>query len=106
MVKKIISKQPGKQYLWPGNVRELEQCVRRILLKGYYEGDHSPVKTDLNSHLTDAINKGNMDAQSLLSGYCFLLHQQHKTFEAVANITGLDRRTVKKYILHWQEAKK
>ncbi|MDM8536116.1 sigma 54-interacting transcriptional regulator [Desulfobacterales bacterium HSG17] len=105
MVEKVIFKQPGRQYLWPGNVRELEQCVRRILLKGHYEGDHSPIKNDLNSHLTDAINKGNMDAQRLLSGYCFLLHQQHKTFEAVANITGLDRRTVKKYILQWQEAK-
>lgn len=98
-----IKSQPGSDYQWPGNVRELEQCVRRILLKGSYEGDYSPVKPDLCSHLSNAVNKGNIDAQGLLTGYCCMLYRQHKTYEAVSSITGLDRRTVKKYILQWQE---
>jgi hypothetical protein len=40
-----------------------------------------------------------MDAQTLMARYCHLLHRRHGTFEAVARRTGLDRRTVKKYIL-------
>jgi DNA-binding transcriptional regulator LsrR (DeoR family) len=44
------------------------------------------------------IDQGNMDAQTLLAQYCTLLHQRFGTYEEVARRTGLDRRTVRKYV--------
>ena len=104
MVKHVISAQLGSEYPWPGNVRELEQCVRRILLKRQYEGDYRHTAPDLYSRLAEGMEKGNLDAQSLLSGYCTLLWQRLGTYEAVSRQTGLDRRTVKKHILEWQKS--
>ncbi len=101
LVKDAVSRQPGPDYPWPGNVRELEQCVRRVLLKGMYAGDSAIAETGLEGHLISGIEQGNIDAASLLSGYCCLLYQRHQTFEEVARRTGLDRRTVKKYIQDW-----
>ncbi len=98
MVRHTILEHPGKDYPWPGNVRELEQCVRRVLLKKRYEGDYKAIAPDLHSRIREGIGKGSMDAQELLSSYCYLLYQRHGTFEAVARRTRLDRRTVKKYI--------
>jgi len=103
MVKQVISAQLGMEYPWPGNVRELEQCVRRILLKRQYEGDYRHTAPDLYSRLTDGMEKGTLDAQALLSGYCTLLWKRLGTYEAVSRQTGLDRRTVKKHILEWQK---
>jgi len=98
MMREVIDKNLGKQYPWPGNVRELEQCVRRILLKRNYEGDYKSTTPDLCSQLKEGVEAGNLDAQSLLAGYCFLLYQRHGTFEEVARRAKLDRRTVKKYV--------
>lgn len=109
MVQNAIHKDLGKEYPWPGNVRELEQCVRRVLLKSSYEGDpfryQDSVREgngDLTSQLMEAIKKGSMDANSLLTGYCHLLYQRHGSYEAVARKTRLDRRTAKKYIMDWE----
>lgn len=108
----IINRQLGKDYHWPGNVRELEQCVKRIILRRHYEG-HPKKETDTLKELTNTkiiekqqpgealisrIKSGEIDASTLISGYCKLLYQQHGTYETVAKKTGLDRRTVKKYI--------
>ena len=48
--------------------------------------------------LTESIEQGSLDAQQLLTQYCTVLHRKHGTFEKVAQITKLDRRTVKKHI--------
>lgn len=98
MVRHTILEHPGKDYPWPGNVRELEQCVRRILLKKRYDVDYKAISPDLHSRIREGIGKGSMDAQELLSSYCYL---RHGTFEAVARRTRLDRRTVKKYIVRF-----
>ncbi|MBW1940314.1 MAG: sigma-54-dependent Fis family transcriptional regulator [Deltaproteobacteria bacterium] len=98
IVREVIHKKLGRDYPWPGNVRELEQCVRRVLLKRNYEGDDKSVSPDLRSRLVEGLTSGNIDAQSLIAGYCRLLYQRHGTFEEVARRTRLDRRTVKKYI--------
>jgi transcriptional regulator with GAF, ATPase, and Fis domain len=97
-IRDIIDSSLGPEYLWPGNVRELEQCVRRIFLKGRYAGDEAAVDLDLAQTLINGIDQGNIDSYQLTSGYCYLLYQRHQTFEEVARRTGLDRRTVKKYI--------
>ncbi len=101
MVRDVIENQLGADYPWPGNVRELEQCVRRVLLRGMYTGEKGSDGFDLHRYLTAGIEQGDMDAYNLISGYCYLLYQRHGTFEEVARRTGLDRRTVKKYIQSW-----
>jgi transcriptional regulator with GAF, ATPase, and Fis domain len=102
MVHTVINTKLGKHYPWPGNVRELEQCVRRVLLKRHYEGDYKTTTPDLSSQFKDAVEAGNVDAQSLLARYCFLLYQRYGTFEEVARRAKLDRRTVKKYVEYWE----
>ncbi len=101
-IQNIINTNLGPEYLWPGNVRELEQCVRRIFLKGMYSGDDAITDIDLEQTLMNGIDQGNIDSYRLTSGYCYLLYQRHQTFEEVARRTGLDRRTVKKYIQEWK----
>jgi hypothetical protein len=98
MVCEVITREVGPDYPWGGNVRELEQAVRRILLTRHYRGDRQPVATGLREELIAGIDGGTSDAQALLAGYCTLIYRQHGTYEEVARRTGLDRRTVKKYI--------
>jgi DNA-binding NtrC family response regulator len=98
MVHSTITESLGKDYAWPGNVRELEQAIRRILLTRAYQGDHRAIAPDLSHELQAGIADGSLDADSLLSGYCALLHQRLGIYEEVARRTGLDRRTVKAYI--------
>jgi transcriptional regulator with PAS, ATPase and Fis domain len=85
-------------YPWPGNVRELEQCVRRVILRNSYETDEAPAPESKDDSLTRQIQEGRLSAQDLLILYCTRLYEKHGTYEAVARIAGLDRRTVKKYI--------
>jgi DNA-binding NtrC family response regulator len=94
----VIHEKLGDDYAWPGNVRELAQCVRRIIVKHDYQGEIAAPANDAKSALLAGIESGDYDAQTLLSAYCKLLHQKYGTYEEVARRTGLDRRTVKKYI--------
>ena len=41
---------------------------------------------------------GTLTAEDLLARYCALLYDHRKNYVEVARITGLDRRTVKKYV--------
>jgi len=97
-VKRVIDRQLGKDYHWPGNVRELEQCVRRVLLRQNYEGEKKRTKSGIKHNLILGIEKGDIDAQKLVAGYCTLLYNKYNSYSKTARITGLDRRTVKKYI--------
>jgi hypothetical protein len=54
---------------------------------------------DKASQLSRDMDSGGIDAQTLLARYCHLLHRRHGTYEEVARRTGLDRRTVKNYIV-------
>ena len=93
-----VIKQVGKKYMWPGNVRELEQCVRRILLSKEYFGDTRTVSKDLYGKIVNTIEAGKYDAQNLLADYCKLMYRRLGSFQEVARITQLDRRTVKRYV--------
>lgn len=97
-IKERIYHAPGIDYPWPGNVRELEQCVRRLLLKRTYTPLPEPSPPGLTTSLLAGMQQQALDAKTLVGGYCLMLHRQHKTIEAVARITGLDRRTAKKHI--------
>ena len=87
-----IKKLPSG-YDWPGNVRELEQCVRAVMIKA----DYKPIKTKPKD-ITEQLNNEEITASALLARYCTKLYEKHNSFEKVARIAGLDRRTVKKYI--------
>jgi len=97
-VRESIVESVGLDYPWPGNVRELEQAVRRILLTGSYEGDIQSVGGDIESSLVAGLRGGEVTARELLCRYCRLLYERYTSYEEVARRTGLDRRTVKKYI--------
>jgi MoxR-like ATPase len=98
-VSAALKKSPGPDYAWPGNVRELEQATRRILLTGCYEPAF-PTPPAADAPWLEGAQAGTLDAEALLAAYCAHLHTRHGTYEEVARVTRLDRRTVKKYILH------
>lgn len=86
-------------YRWPGNVRELEQCVRRVLLTGRCAPDAAATEVgDATDRFLAQAAAGTMEARELVARYCALLHERHGTYEEVARITGLDRRTVRKHV--------
>ena len=97
-VREAIDRGVGAGYSWPGNVRELEQTVRRILLTGSCRPGEAAGARDETTLLLDGIVAGSLTAQELLASYCASLHRAHGTYEEVARRTGLDRRTVRKYI--------
>jgi hypothetical protein len=98
MVKDFLHNNQPKDYSWPGNVRELEQCVRRVILKNTYDWPRQESSGNAISRITHGIENGAMTAQEMLSTYCRILYDRLGTYEAVAQTTQLDRRTVKKYI--------
>ena len=99
-IKSVLKRDLPPQYPWPGNVRELEQAIRRNILCGSYQGNIfiRPGFNDLSCHLIHSLNEGNLSAAKLVEGYCLLQYQRFRNFEEVARRTGLDRRTVKKYV--------
>jgi len=97
-VKEKIARCLPADYHWPGNVRELEQCIRRLLLTGSYEGETAREETDAEATVARNIAKHAYDADRLLADYCYLLYRRLGTYEEVARRMKLDRRTVKKYL--------
>jgi transcriptional regulator with AAA-type ATPase domain len=96
-VEQLIHDNIPKDYHWPGNVRELEQCVRGICLTGHYQPVSSASAKSIEAYLV--LTQGQEpDAKQLLENYCRQLYQRYGTYEKVARISGLDRRTVKKHI--------
>jgi len=102
-VKEVIVKNLGADYRWGGNVRELAQCIRRVIVKRHYEGDATAGPGDMRARLLADVDAGTSDAQDLLAAYCASLYQKHGTYEQVARITRLDRRTVKKHIQYYEK---
>jgi len=97
-MRRILRQTVGPRYSWPGNVRELEQAVRRILITRSYHGDSRRESLDARGRLHQALDSGEAGAYEILSAYCSILYEKHGTYEEVSRITGLDRRTVKKYL--------
>ncbi|HEY6873788.1 MAG TPA: sigma 54-interacting transcriptional regulator [Geobacteraceae bacterium] len=100
MVRKVLERDLAKEYPWPGNVRELEQAVKRIILTGRCRGTEPARRgQDEEERLAQGMRDGTIGAEDLLVGYCTLLYRRHGSYEEVARRTGLDRRTVKRYVL-------
>jgi DNA-binding NtrC family response regulator len=98
-----LARDLPKGYRWPGNVRELEQAVRRVLLTGAYRGDiveeGDDASLDADQRFAREVSAGSLDANALLTRYCAMLYRRTGTYEEVARRTGLDRRTVRKYVI-------
>lgn len=99
-IEKYIRSAVPEHYAWPGNVRELEQCIRRICLTGHYTTLKNTQPSTQHNGFSLTENTGETSAQRLLQDYCRFLYERHNSYEAVARITRLDRRTVKKYIIN------
>ncbi|MGE0789904.1 MAG: sigma 54-interacting transcriptional regulator [Sandaracinaceae bacterium] len=99
-VLEVIGESLPDDYAWPGNVRELEQCVRRVLLTDRFAADGSGAHRALGpvDRFLDQVRAGTLEARELAARYCAMLHERHGTYEEVSRITGLDRRTVRKYV--------
>lgn len=97
-IKDTLISELDKDYAWPGNVREMEQAIRRILITSQYEANSKEGSPPVQDPIFTHIQEGNLDAKNLLEAYCTALYQKYGTYEKVAQITKLDRRTVKKYI--------
>jgi len=96
---RIISRPQPADYSWPANIRELEQCVRQILLNGSYKWQQADAKQ--SSEFLQQTDQGELSSGQLLARYCSSLHRRLGTFEAVAKVTKLDRRTIKKHIVQF-----
>jgi len=90
-----ICRSIPKSYHWPGNVRQLEHTIRAIIINGEIT---IPRQTDSPSSWQQQVIAQSLTAQQLLSQYCNALYVDKGSYESVADITGLDRRTVKKHI--------
>jgi DNA-binding NtrC family response regulator len=99
-VLEVLERDVPADYAWPGNVRELEQAVRRVLLTGRYlpeaaaAGGH-----DKEDRLIEQLRAGALSADELLAAYSAMLYERLGSYAAVAERTGLDPRTSRKYVL-------
>lgn len=94
-VQEILKRDIPANYTWPGNNREFEQRIRRILLTGACIPERlSAAHPNLpNTHAVP------QSAQEVMQHYCRQLYHRLGSYELVARAAGLDRRTVKKYIV-------
>ena len=90
-----ITRSIPKSYHWPGNVRQLEQTIRAIIINGEIA---EPRTIEQPSSWQQQVIKQQLNAQQVLSQYCKALYVEKGSYEAVADVSGLDRRTVKKHI--------
>lgn len=99
-VLEALKRDLPRDYAWPGNVRELEQAVRRILLTGSYRPDSALAHADdVEERLVAQIRQGRLSADQLVSEYSAMLYERLGSYAAVAERTGLDPRTSRKYVL-------
>ncbi len=97
-VMEAIYEGVGEEYEWPGNVRELAQCVRRVIIKGRYKPEKAEGAATERDKLFRDMELGEATAQDVLRGYCAMLYGQCKNYREVSRRTGLDSRTVKRYL--------
>lgn len=93
-VETAIERSPGRDYAWPGNFRELEQCVRSVMLRGEYRVT-SAASTDARQAIATGMLAGTFTAEDLLRNYCTLLYARTRNYSHVAEMLGVDRRTVR-----------
>jgi len=81
-------------YAWPGNYREVEQCVRNILIHGWYQPMEAAGQTGDDAFLAK-FRSGQWSAEEVLAKYSAQVYLQAGSYEEAARRLGLDRRTVR-----------
>lgn len=74
--------------------------MRRILLTHKYDGDPLVCEPNFEDDLLHKIQSGTLETKEFHRQYCRILYQRFGTYQEVARRIGLDRRTVKKYLLN------
>lgn len=98
----VIRKRLGPDYAWPGNFRELEQCVRNVIVSGDYRPPMNAVKPLAvgESAAVRGFSEGHLNHTELLRAYFAIVYKRKGgSLEAAARHLGVDRRTVKKYLV-------
>jgi hypothetical protein len=75
----------------------LEQAIRRIVLTGHYDGD-TCAELKEGPSFAQRFTEGRLTAKELIEQYCRHLYDEYGNYGKVARQTGLDWRTVKKYV--------
>ncbi|MEO8129759.1 MAG: sigma 54-interacting transcriptional regulator [Bryobacteraceae bacterium] len=93
-VERWIAANLPSNYPWPGNYREVEQCVRNILIHGWYQPMEAARQTAEDAFYT-RFRCGEWSADEVLEKYAAQVYQQAGSYEEAARRLGLDRRTVR-----------
>lgn len=101
-IAQTITRDVMHEHAWPGNLHELAHAIAQVELLGSYhlsqKQRRAPGEAVNAQALATSLACGEISIKELTEGYCLMLYEQLGTYEAVAARTGLDRRTVKKYI--------
>ncbi len=93
MITERISAEMPSDHPWPGNVRELAQMVRRVILRKSC-GKLTELAAGAATLMPDTGTECTI--AELTESYCKKLYDKYGSYSIVANITGLDWRTVKR----------
>ncbi len=95
-----IRKNLPASYSWPGNVRELDRCIRNIVIHGSYspQGEGRRAADDAGG-IAALMRKGELTAEELTARYCEMVYSSCMNYEETGRRLGLDRRTVKRYVM-------
>lgn len=88
-----IARKLPASYPWTGNFRELEQCVRNVLIHGYYVPQ--TLQTGGADPLRQRFEQGEMTLDEAVDYACTLVYLRSGSFAAAARRLAADRRTVK-----------
>lgn len=94
-----INRKLPADYAWPGNFRELEQCVRNLTVHGDYRPEDLFRAGQGDDGLLSGWREGSFTAEQLLARYVAAQYALTPNYEELGRRLGLDRRTVKKYLL-------
>jgi len=94
-----IEQHIPETYRWQGNMRELDQCVRNIVIRGFYRplpDIATAVAGDFRTELANEVVKGALTLDDLQSRYCSLVVADTGSYRAAAARLASDRRTVQR----------
>lgn len=94
---KWITENLGLEYQWPGNVRELEQCLRNLLIHGYYQ---QPSGNSPKSTMRQMLRDCHLTAEQIMQEYMTATFERVGNIARTASAANVDRRTVQKYLKH------
>ena len=99
---RILNCKELEQYEWQGNIRELEQAVRQTIVTGTFNKEnilHDRAHDPKSYHdILDQLVKNPISVEILTQSYIEKLHLKYKNLSKVGRMTGLDWRTIKKYL--------